>query len=133
MDIYKEELTDHYRNPRNKGSLSAPDFSSQLHNPSCGDSCSWQGCISQGRVTALAFDGKGCVISQATASKLSVILVGKTVQECMALDGSFIRNLIGLELGPTRLRCALLPLQALQQGIARYSAQQGTAEGLEHA
>lgn len=120
MNLYKETLTDHYRNPRNKKALSREDFASTVHNPSCGDSISWQGCVVNGKIVALAFEGKGCVISQGTASMLSEAVMHTSLSDCMSLQASFICSLIGLELGPTRLRCALLPLEALQQGIHAY-------------
>ena len=122
MNLYKEELTDHYRNPRNKGTLQEPDFASIQHNPSCGDSISWQGRIQAGIITALAFEGKGCVISQGASSMLSGAVLGQSRAYIMQLDSVFMRELIGLELGPTRLRCVLLPLEALQQGIIAYQS-----------
>lgn len=120
MNLYKEELTDHYRNPRNRGTFSGANFASEQHNPSCGDSVSWQGSIEAGQVKAIAFEGKGCVISQGTASMLSEAVKGLSPDAIIGLDTPFMLALIGLELGPTRLRCALLPLEALQQGIVSY-------------
>lgn len=120
MNLYKEALTDHYRNPRNRGTLRGSNFASESHNPSCGDSISWQGSIVADKVNSVAFEGKGCVISQGAASMLSEVVIGKATQEIIALDTPFMLSLIGLELGPTRVRCALLPLQALHQGIIAY-------------
>lgn len=117
MNLYKEALTDHYRNPRNRGVLEGANFASELHNPSCGDSVSWQGIIQENRVISIAFQGKGCVISQGASSMLSQAILGKSADEILKLDAPFMLSLIGLELGPTRVRCALLPLEALQQGI----------------
>jgi nitrogen fixation NifU-like protein len=120
MNLYKEALTDHYRNPRNRGTLRGSNFASESHNPSCGDSIAWQGHIGAGTVNSVAFEGKGCVISQGAASMLSEVVMSKTCQNVIALDTTFMLSLIGLELGPTRVRCALLPLEALQQGIMAY-------------
>lgn len=117
MNIYQEELTDHYTNPRNRGTLHNPDFTSGMHNPSCGDSVSIQGCVEDGILLAIAFEGKGCVISQATASMLTEYAKGKSLAQLKELNADFMRSLIGMPLGPTRLKCALLPLEALQQGI----------------
>ena len=120
MNLYQEALTDHYRNPRNKRNLQGINFTSELHNPSCGDSISWQGYVDNGQVMAIAFEGKGCVISQGSASMLSEAVKDLTLEQIISLDAPFMLSLIGLELGPTRLRCALLPLEALQQGIITY-------------
>jgi len=120
MKIYHELLTEHYRNPRNKGHLKKPDFSSAQFNPSCGDSVLFEGHIRDGRIEAIAFDGTGCVISQAAASLLSELVIGKTLDEVLKLDTAFMKELVGIPLGPVRLKCALLPLQALQDGLNRY-------------
>jgi nitrogen fixation protein NifU and related proteins len=117
MNIYQATLMDHYRNPRNRGTLPNPDFSSDQHNPSCGDQVCMAGMVTNGIITQLAFEGKGCVISQAAASLLTMHSVGKTRDMVMAMDGAAMQQLIGMELGPTRLKCALLPLQALQEGL----------------
>lgn len=120
MQLYQEILMDHYRNPRHGGTLENPDFSSQEVNPSCGDSVSFQGIISNDRLDRVAFVGKGCVISLAGASLLAEYCHGKTVTEILALAHGDMIKLIALPLGPIRLKCALLPLQALQQGIRSY-------------
>lgn len=119
--MYQELLLDHYRNPRNRGTLLDADFMSREYNPSCGDSVSFQGIIDvHGCVSAIAFEGAGCVISQATASLLSEHVKGMLASQVLGLSKDAIVELIGIELGPTRLKCALLPLEALQQGIAAY-------------
>lgn len=115
--LYQAQLLDHYQHPRNKGVLAGATVSSALHNPSCGDSVSIEAIIADGRVLKLAFQGSGCVISQATASLLTEKLIGKTVSEVQALDAAFVQDLIGMTLGPTRLKCALLPLEAIKQAM----------------
>ncbi len=120
MNIYQEELMDHYRNPRNHGRLPHPDFTSGEYNPSCGDSIALEGCVKHNMLAEIAFVGKGCVISQAAASMLTEACKGKPVNDLLALDKDFILTMIGIQLGPTRLKCALLPLQALQGGIINY-------------
>lgn len=130
MNLYQAALTDHYRNPRNRGTLKGAHFASELHNPSCGDSISWQGRINEaGSVITIAFEGKGCVISQGSSSMLSEAIIGKSPEYILALDSQFMFSLIGLELGPTRSRCALLPLEALQQGIIAYQKNNDTKAG----
>jgi nitrogen fixation NifU-like protein len=120
--LYQHQLMDHYRNPRNQGALEGPDFKSGLFNPSCGDSVAIEGVITDHVITRVAFQGSGCVVSQATASLLTQAVKGKAVHEIMLLDSSWITQLIGIELGPVRLKCALLPLEALHEGIRQYKA-----------
>lgn len=118
MNLYQQELMDHYRNPRNRGTLQAPHFISDEHNPSCGDSVGFQGKVECGIVSELFFQGKGCVISQGLASMLTQECKGKLVSAIADLNKDYMLMLLGIPLGPTRLKCALLPLQALQQGIS---------------
>lgn len=120
MNLYQDALVDHYRNPRNRGILERADFESGEDNPSCGDSVSMYGRVQDGRLSAVSFQGKGCVISQAAASMLTQKALGMDLHEIMKLDASFMRQLVGIELGPTRVRCALLALEALQKGIQEY-------------
>lgn len=124
-NLYQEILMDHYRHPRNRGRLAAPDFSSMSHNPSCGDSVQFDGRIQDGMVIELAFEGAGCVISQAMASILCEKLVGNSISHIEALDKDYVIGILGMQLGPTRLKCALLPLQALQSAFAKAMAGQG--------
>lgn len=117
-NVYQEMLMDHYRHPRNRGSLEDADFSSAIHNPSCGDTVQFEGRVQNESVVTIAFQGKGCVISQGIASMLTEKLAGKAKKEILSLDKDFVLDMLGMQLGPTRLKCALLPLQALQEGIA---------------
>jgi len=118
MNIYQQELMDHYRSPHNYGLLEPADFLSHEHNPSCGDLITVSGKFDeQGRLAAVGFEGTGCVISIATASLLFAWCLGKTGEELNKIDRTTIIGLIGIELGPTRLKCALLPVEALRQGL----------------
>ncbi len=119
-DLFQEILLDHYKNPRNAGTLENPDFSCGEANPSCGDSIEIQGHIDDGILADIRFTGQGCVLNQATASMLTEKVKGKSLDEILALDSAFIENLVGNKLGPNRMRCAQLPLQALQNGIKGY-------------
>lgn len=121
INLYQQELMDHYKNPRHYGTLPDADVVSDEHNPSCGDSIQMAAKLNQMTVVALAFTGKGCVISQAAASMLAELCLGKTVQEIEQLDAQTMQELVGIPLGPTRLKCALLALQALKQGLKRYA------------
>lgn len=117
IHMYQELLLDHYRNPRNRGALKSPDFSSGMANPSCGDAISMQGIIKGDYLEQCFFEGKGCVISQATASMLTEQAIGKPIADIMAMNAHSMQTMIGMQLGPTRLKCALLPLEALKKGI----------------
>jgi len=115
--LYQEELMDHYKYPRNNKPVQNPDFSVDELNPSCGDRIVIEGKVADNVISDLGFSGKGCVISQATASMLTEHCIGKTAEDVMNLTKSDIIAMIGLELGPTRLKCALLSLQVLQHGV----------------
>jgi nitrogen fixation protein NifU and related proteins len=119
MNIYQERLMDHYHHPRNRGHLTAPDFSCNEHNPSCGDSVSIAGILDNDHIKELVFEGKGCVISQAVASMVTQACIGKTTAEVLDLKANFVLELAGITLGPTRLKCALLALQALHIAIRK--------------
>lgn len=119
-DFYQEELLDHYKNPRNKEPLADADFSVGDENPSCGDKIAIQGSVEGDVITKLAFSGSGCVISQAAASKLTELCIGKTLSEVLALTKDDMIKLVGIPLGPVRLKCALLALQVLQKGILKF-------------
>ena len=125
--LYQEELMDHFKYPRNKKKLESPDFSSGKHNPSCGDSVSIEGIVEKDpetgklKIKELAFDGSGCVISQAAASMLTQFCKGKFVDQVMAMNKDDILKLVKIELGPTRLRCALLCLDALKSALQDFN------------
>lgn len=120
MNIYQEILMDHYRHPRNRVRIANADFASEQHNPSCGDSVHFSGSIVGNAITRVGFEGKGCVISQAAASLLTESVIGKTVDQVLVWDAATMLALLGMQLGPVRIKCALLPLQALQQGLREY-------------
>lgn len=121
IKTYQDLLLEHYKNPRNYGALESPDFSSGEYNPSCGDSVALQGTIFNGCINKIGFVGKGCVISLATASLLTEKCLTKTLDELLLMDKDDIQSMIGMELGPIRLKCALLPLYALHKGLKEYN------------
>jgi nitrogen fixation NifU-like protein len=120
LNLYQEILMDHYRNPRNHGIIAGADFSAEQRNSSCGDETRCTGIISENRLGNVLFQGKGCVISQATASLLSEYAQNKPLDALLDLDKDDIIAMIGMPLGPVRLQCGLLPLMALQNGIRDY-------------
>ncbi|NRB21805.1 iron-sulfur cluster assembly scaffold protein, partial [Candidatus Dependentiae bacterium] len=110
MDLYQQELLDHYYHPRNRGTLPHADFSSGEHNPSCGDSVSMQGIVKNDQLEEIYFQGSGCVISQAAASMVTEKYKNKSLKDILSLDKQNVLDLVGIKLGPTRLKCALLAL-----------------------
>jgi nitrogen fixation NifU-like protein len=116
--LYHDALLDHYKYPHNKGLVTNPDCQATIFNPLCGDQVTLQAFFDNDIIQACHFDGKGCVISLAAASLLAKAVEGMKLQTVLALQKDFMLDLVKLELGPTRLRCALLALEALQKGIA---------------
>jgi nitrogen fixation protein NifU and related proteins len=117
--LYQEELMEHFKHPLNKGRLKDPDMTSGEYNPSCGDKVCVDCKMKDGVITEIGFVGSGCVISQASASMITDFCRGKSVDDILAITKDDILSLLGIELGPNRLRCALLTLQALQSGLQK--------------
>lgn len=115
--LYREAILDHYKHPRNKGHLEQPDISHSDHNPFCGDEITLELKIENGMVVQAAFDGRGCAISQASASMMTEEIIGRPLEELRDWTKDDILDLLGIEIGPVRLKCALLPLKALKAGV----------------
>jgi nitrogen fixation NifU-like protein len=122
-EIYKDIILDYYRNPRNFGDLPEPDVRAKDSNPLCGDIIEMQLKIKDGRVDDVRFKGKGCAISQASASMLTEAVKGKTLDEVKALGKADVLELIGIDPGPTRIKCALLGLKVLKLGVYGFLGQ----------
>lgn len=117
MDLYREAIIDHYKHPRRKGQLDAPNIHYHDTNPFCGDEVTIQLHVQDDVVVDAAFDGRGCAISQASASMIMEEIVGMPVDELKSWGKEEILDLLGIEIGPVRLKCALLPLKALKAGL----------------
>ena len=115
--FYREQIMDHYRNPRYHGRLAAPTASAEDLNPLCGDMLRIDLTIEDGKVANAAFEGHGCAVSQATASMLLEELVGKPVEEVEQFTRDDLFALIGVPLAPARMKCALLSLGVLHAGV----------------
>ncbi len=117
-DLYRELILDHYKHPRNRGTLDPHDFSYEDENPLCGDKIRIDVRLDENqRVKEVAFLGKGCAISQASASMLTETIVGKTLDEIKQIGRDDILDMLGgISLGPTRIKCALLSLKVLKAG-----------------
>ena len=117
-DMYREVILDHYKNPRNRGKLEPADISYEDDNPLCGDRIRIDIRLDENRrVKEVAFSGQGCAISQASASMLTEEIVGKLVDDLKQISKEDILELLGIELGPVRLKCALLSLKVLKAGV----------------
>lgn len=116
--MYREIILDHYKNPRNRGRLEPADISYEDDNPLCGDRVRIDIRLEGDRVKEIAFSGQGCAISQASASMLTEEVLGKTLAEVKQIDKQEVLEMMGLEqLGPTRIKCALLSLKVLKAGV----------------
>ncbi|MGB8647744.1 MAG: SUF system NifU family Fe-S cluster assembly protein [Anaerolineae bacterium] len=115
-DLYREQIIDHYQHPHNHGTLEQPDISFEDSNPLCGDKIRIDMKVVNGIVQDIRFSGRGCAISQAAASMLTDEIKGKPLDEIKRLDKQTILDLIGIPLGPTRLKCALLSLKVVKGG-----------------
>ncbi len=120
-DIYREIILDHYRNPRNKGKLPEADVSIHDSNPLCGDEIDIHLKVDGDRIKDVKFEGRGCAISQASASMLTEMVMGKPLTSIKDLTKDDILENIGLtSLGPARIKCALLSLKVLKLGMVKY-------------
>jgi len=117
--MYREIILDHYKHPHNFGHLEDPTGTSTLFNSACGDKITMEVKIDKkGNVSDVRFSGSGCAISQASASMLTVMVKGKTKKEIMKLTSKDIFALLETDLTPSRVKCAVLPLEVLQQTVA---------------
>jgi len=114
-EIYKEIILDHYKNPRNFGKIKKPDFYSKESNVFCGDDVEFFLKIKNKRIKEIKFQGRGCVISQASSSLLSEYLKNKLLSKVKETTINDVINLLGIKLSPTRMKCAELPLIALKK------------------
>jgi nitrogen fixation NifU-like protein len=117
-DLYREEILEHYTHPHHYGTLEDPDISHEESNPLCGDQVRFDILLDGDgqRVKDVRFSGVGCAISKASASMLTDLILGKTLDELRALTKEDVLDELGIELGPVRLKCALLPLKVVKIG-----------------
>lgn len=117
MDLYMEQILDHYKYPRNFGLLENPDISHEEGNPSCGDQIRIDLKIQDGKIADVRFSGKGCAISQAAASMLTEMIKGQNLEDVKKLGKEDMLNTLGIEISAIRLKCALLALKVLKAGV----------------
>lgn len=116
-DIYRELIIDHYRNPRNFGEIKDADLQGNEDNVVCGDAVTFYIKVRDTRVVEAKWNGSGCALSQASASLLSEMLKGKTLDQLRAIEDNDILKIVGTTLNPSRKKCATLSLEALKKTI----------------
>ncbi len=116
MNIYEEDILDHYENPSNYGTLEKPDISYKDDNPLCGDQIRMDLEVEDGVIKDVRFCGHGCTISQAAASMLTEEVKGQALEDVKKLTKDDILKMLGIPLGPVRLKCGLLALKVLKAG-----------------
>ncbi len=121
-DMYRQQILDHYKNPRNYGEMDDPTFSHVGENPSCGDTIQVDVKLADDDETIerVTFSGDGCAISQASASMLSQRLQGMTIDELEAMDTDDVTEMLGVDISPMRIKCAVLARQVAQDGAKLY-------------
>jgi nitrogen fixation NifU-like protein len=114
-DLYRDYILDHYKNPRNYGELDSATHRYHDTNPLCGDEITMFLLVDdEGRVADIHFTGRGCAISQASASILTDEIKGKALDEVKAIDRDHVLTNLGITISPARVKCALLSLKALK-------------------
>ena len=117
-NFYREQILDHYKSPRNRGELDPHDATAEGQNPLCGDEITVDLRLTDDeRIEAVRFRGQGCAISQAAMSMLSEEIEGKPAAEVAALGREDVVDLLGIQLSPVRLKCALLGLGVVKVAL----------------
>jgi nitrogen fixation NifU-like protein len=116
-DLYRDYILEHYRRPHNFGVLDHPTVSHEGANQLCGDRITLQVRVHDGKIDGVGFTGRGCAISQASASLLTDEIKGKTIDAAAHMGSADVLELLGIEISPARLKCALLSLETLQLAL----------------
>jgi nitrogen fixation NifU-like protein len=127
-DLYRDYILEHYRRPHNFGVLEDANASHEGANPLCGDRITLQLRLSGGQVAGVGFTGRGCAISQASASLLTDEIKGKSIDEVAKMTSADILELLGIEISPARLKCALLSLETMQHALGDAAPQAAKTE-----
>ena len=120
MNIYRENILEHYKNPENLGVLINPDIHAKENNPLCGDEVQIEIKLGKNKIKDAKFIGKGCAISQSSTDLLIDYIKNKSLNEVKKITQDELLNLLGIKLTPTRMKCALLCLNTLSKGIKEY-------------
>ena len=119
-ELYREHILDHYKNPRNFGILKSADIRQREFNPLCGDDLEFNIKLDGNKIEDVRFKGRGCAISQASASMLTEFVKNKKINEVNELTREDIIEMLGIPIGPVRIKCAVLSLVALKNGIKEF-------------
>ena len=114
--LYREYILDHYKNPRNYGRLEHPDITHEENNPLCGDVVGMDFQVRDGVIEDIRFHGRGCAISQASASQLTERLKGMPLDQAKKINKDDVIGELGIDISPARIKCALLSLKVLKVG-----------------
>ena len=118
-DMYREIILEHYKHPQNSGVLDKPCIHHKETNPLCGDEFDVYVRIIDDKIAAIAFTGKGCAISTASASLLTEKIKGMSVTDVRALTSDQVVENLGIEINPARMKCATLILKAIQNTVVK--------------
>jgi nitrogen fixation protein NifU and related proteins len=118
MDLYRANILDHYKHPRNFGHLTGDHVTHEELNPSCGDKISMEVKMNNKIIEDIRFTGVGCAINQASASMLTEKVKGMKTKDIMKLTLADMEKLLGTNLTPSRVKCALLPLEVIQKVVS---------------
>lgn len=123
MNAYTDEIMDHYRHPRNAKFDPAISYNaaSDMDNPSCGDQIQVKALINDGSIQEIAFEEIGCALSTASASMLTEMVKGKSVEKVQQMTSEDVLKLLNISVSPVRMKCALMPLEAIQKAIEKKS------------
>lgn len=116
-DLYRENILEHYQHPRNQGTLDQPDVTYEDANPLCGDRIRMDFRLDGGTIAAVRFSGHGCSISQAAASMLCETIEGMPLEDARRIGRDEMLEMLGIPLGPVRLKCGLLALKTMKAGL----------------
>jgi nitrogen fixation NifU-like protein len=121
-DLYRDYILEHYRKPHNFGVIEEPSATYEGANPLCGDRITMQLGVKDGVVEEIGFTGRGCAISQASASLLTDEVKGKPVDAVAGIEATDVLDLLGIDISPARLKCAMLSFESLQHLLADIGA-----------
>ncbi|MDO8480264.1 MAG: iron-sulfur cluster assembly scaffold protein [Nanoarchaeota archaeon] len=119
--LYREHILDLYKNPRNVGELKGATHRHREFNPLCGDDIEMQVLVKDNQVQDIKFQGHGCALSIAASSLLTEKVKKMTINEIMKLTKDDVVEMMGISMGPVRIKCALLPLETLQKTVMKHA------------
>ena len=120
-ELYSDILLDHFRHPRNYGSLVEPDINNEQFNPLCGDRIRLELKLNQSKILEVRFKGDACAICTAAASLLTELVLEKHITQLADITDERLISALESDIKPARVQCALLPLQALREGLKDYN------------